>query len=126
MNPDQANNYGTLATYLRRECDTFLTIPGLNSLYFWTGKPPPAYIALGGEGLMASPGQQFAAVAALKDAQHPLIVLWESHWSSAVKLGQSRDGPLLRFIHEDCRQVGMVGPYLILAPCVQTNSLPTY
>jgi hypothetical protein len=121
--PFQANNYVMLTRHLARECDTFITIPGLNSLYFWTGKRPPTYIALCGEGLTASEGQQTRVVDGLKSAKQPLIVLWQSKWSSEARLRKDEEGPLLRFIHNECRQIDTIGPYLILAPNRQSNSL---
>ena len=36
--------YRTLTHFLETECDTFITIPGMESLHFWTGKRPPTYL----------------------------------------------------------------------------------
>ncbi len=40
--PDQVANLHALVDGLRERCETFLTLPGLNSLYLYTGEPPPA------------------------------------------------------------------------------------
>ena len=41
VEPELAADYRWMATQLRENCDTFISLPGLPSLYFWTGKPMP-------------------------------------------------------------------------------------
>jgi hypothetical protein len=42
--PPQAHTYERLAEILRNRCSTFLSIPGLNSLYLFSGAEPPTYL----------------------------------------------------------------------------------
>lgn len=113
--PSQTEPYQEVARYLETECDTFLTYPGMNSLYFWTGKRPPTDLMLNGEAVPLSPDLQARIVAALH-GKRALVVINEIQANRLTQGGTTDQGPLLRFIREECHEVARSGPFRILAP----------
>jgi len=110
----QAAGYRALARYLETECDTFFTVPGFNTLHFWSGKPPPTYFNVF-ERVCLNDREQSDVVAALRRAKRPLIVMNETRIASSDSaiLGQ---GPLADFIRDHCRPLTRVAGCRILAP----------
>jgi hypothetical protein len=64
----------SLVATLRENADTFLTYPGFNSLYFWTGKRPPTLDVLSHEVRLYSEERQAAMVEALLAYERPYVV----------------------------------------------------
>lgn len=114
LSPPVAECYRSLTEYLETECDTFLTCPGLNSLHFWTRKPPLTYFNVH-EVVLLSIKQQSEVIAALQRTERALVVV--SKRVPASTLGpDATSGPLERFIREDCIEVKRVGYFRILSP----------
>ena len=122
---ERAEAYRAMTHYLERECDTFFTVPGLTSLYFWTGKPLPEYCRVPGFGFLDDDRQQAAVLTALKQARRPLIVINEESLASVAGKGVIKkrplssvikDGPLRRYIAEEFQEAKRFRWVLILAP----------
>jgi hypothetical protein len=100
--------YQALAAYLETESDTFISIPGQNSLYFWTHKPPPTYFNIS-EVVMLSDFQQNCIVTALERARRPRIILY-----TAPRWYSTGNGPLRDLIELRCREIKRFGDFHIL------------
>lgn len=59
---------------VRERADTFLTVPGFNSLYFWTGKNPPTYDVVSEVIQFYSDQRQAAMIDALLQHPRPVVV----------------------------------------------------
>ncbi len=106
--PAQAQIYQGLTKYLQTQSDTFVTVPGLNSLYFWTGKKPPTYFNIS-EVVLLNDRQQAEVVSALRNARRPLIVVNKSFWWYSAG-----NGPLSTLIDGECREICRFGNVQVL------------
>jgi hypothetical protein len=107
--------YRELAQYLEAECDTFVTYPGINSLYFWTGKRPPTHLNSTGWGQL-SYQQQEQILAALWQARRPKLVV-----VAAATQGWRDDPPppirpLVQHVFGECREIKRIGRFIIFVP----------
>jgi hypothetical protein len=115
--PDgEARVFQDLVRYLDAECDTFVTFPGVNSLHFWAGRPPPSHFNTTGWMVLLSDDQQRQTVQALRRARRPLVVInvpGVSGWKRTLDF-ESR--PLVRHIREEYEEVARFGYFQVLAP----------
>ena len=110
--PEDVDVYRTLTHFLETECDTFITVPGMESLYFWTGKWPPTYLNAS-TALVMNRNQQTQVIAALGKARRPLIVLREA---GGIYSFTPDTGPLGTLISQQCREIERIGRFRILEP----------
>ena len=110
---DQVYKLRWLAERVRDDCDTFVTLPGFSSLYFWTGKTPPTSLNTGAWMRMLNDRQQAEVVRALDD--YPRVVAVRN-WAVAEIFLRDRElppGPLVRYI-DGLETDGERGGYEIL------------
>lgn len=103
-----------LTSYLEVHSDTFFSYPGVNSLYFWTGKRPPTWFNAGDWMVLLNDEQQKEILTALQRAEHPLVVVNEpgiKYWERGPS-GEQK--PLVRFIRDKCHEAHRIGAYHIL------------
>jgi hypothetical protein len=111
--PRERRIYQSLTDYLKKESDAFVTVPGLNSMYFWTGKAPPTYFTIA-ESAMLSDKEQEAIIKVLRQSRRPLIVVNLGSLNTMVGK-EVKDGPLSRFMRGECREVKRLDRFRILS-----------
>ena len=111
----QVKTFRDLTSTLEQHADTFFTIMGFNSLYFWTQIDPPTYFNGTVWPWMLSPAQQRAIVDVLAHHERAMVVV------NNVSLGYLWDrkkvdpnGPLGAFIAEEFEPFGTVANYEVL------------
>ena len=124
MDAETVSMYRELSAYLARQCDAFVTYPGINSLYLWTEQAPPTHINSTGWGQL-SHAQQASILSSLKNSSRPLLVVVEAALQSWGHPGPEAIKPLIRFVREDCRPIARLGRFLILQP-LTNDPLPPH
>ncbi len=112
--------YQWLTQNVRQHCDTFMGLPGLPSLYFWTGEDPPTRFNLSNWMYVLNDEQQLEVASAL--STHPngcvvyspdLVAFWNKGNRDLSRL------PLVRYMQDNFEMVsrtafGTPSPYYLL------------
>jgi hypothetical protein len=108
MDPGSAQMLRTLTQTLRDKSDTFLSVPGFSSLYFWTGEAPPTLDVIGHAIELYSEERQEAMLGALVEHPHPILVHFRG---LAVPFP-----PFEKRVSERFEPLMSIGPYQLLVP----------
>jgi len=108
VQPETAQQFEWLVATLQKErCNTFITMPGLGSLYLMSQKTPPTWMLGGGTETQQRIVDQVKDVPGLCAVRYPGL---EAFWSR----GRSVNWPLRAFIIKDFRSLDNYGAFEIL------------
>jgi hypothetical protein len=122
MDNETVKMYQALAHYLATESSTFVTYPGVNSLYLWANKRPPTQLNSTGWGQLTH-AQQREILDTLAKAEKPRLVVVEAMMQGWDAAAYDPIRPLARFVTEDCRPLRRMGRFIIFEP--RTNLVST-
>jgi hypothetical protein len=111
--PSRAATYESLIEAVRRRCATFVSNPGLASIYLMAQQEPPTYLNLSGWLFAFDDATQQRVVDTVRDVpglcaiRHPALAAF---WASGRAIPQR---PLVRFIADDFTAVETHGPFLL-------------
>jgi hypothetical protein len=106
--------YRFLLANLRDSRPSFLTVPGINSLYNWLEREPPTGFNVGMNFAFLSPEEQGAMVDVGRNCQPIAAVLNRKLIGFWTRGHFQPSGPLIDFVTKECRSVGRVKNYELL------------
>lgn len=108
--------YHWLATNLSQHSDTFLSNIGLNSLYFWSGKPTPSDVTLSTVVQLFSDADQEALMTALEGHPRSFFVYHEPLFGKFTRAERSGQSPrLIRDMRDAYEDRGAVDGFHLLS-----------
>lgn len=114
IDESSAATYRFLAENLRDCRPSFLTIPGLNSLYGWSEREGPTGFNATMNFALFSPAQQSAMVNVGRTCQPIAAVLNRQLLNFWIRGKFQPSGPLIDFVTKECRPVGRVKNYELM------------
>jgi hypothetical protein len=106
--------YRFLTANIKQPKRTFLTLPGMYSLYFWAEKSPSTGLNAEDWMAMLSDTQQREAVESVRNDENLWAVVWPKEAADLVGFQYLKDQPLVKFILSECHRVNAVGDVQLL------------
>jgi hypothetical protein len=114
LQAQDASDLRSLVQAIDRDCSEFITLPGMNSLYFWTGQKPPTSVRSEIWMITFDDTSQQSLVEQLQGMPHLCVVKNEQvieFWTHGAAVP---DRPLVRFINASFAADGTFGDYELL------------
>jgi hypothetical protein len=111
----RAENLRALTAGIEDNCDSFLTLPGLSSLYLYTGQQPPEEVSSSWMLILDDADQQ-AIVDRVSDSPRLCAVIKPDlldFWRVYAPHAQIPDRPLVQFIEDDFRPIHDYSGYVL-------------
>jgi hypothetical protein len=127
-----AEDYQWLVPHLRQNCDIFVSLPGIPSLNFWTGKPlpgrvnqPPGQLNCGQWMDMFTSAQQRAIVEDLSRSPN-VCAVYHPSGVDFFNTGKQdiRGWPLANYILTHFKTIGQSGDYQFMVPKDRQLTIP--
>jgi len=109
LTPDRASVYRALVESVRPASDAFLVTTGFNSLYGWTGVPPPSRVIIGNEIRVFTEDEQVDMVRSLLTHRRPMIVANRERAPAATT-------PFMRETARAFHPWRRIGPFTLFVP----------
>ena len=114
LGPGAAQEYGWLASTIRKRCDTFISMPGLGSLYLMSQETPPSWMIMGNWSFSLDAETQQRIVDQVKNVPRLCAVRYPQLESWYVGTRSIPNRPLRAFVLNDFRTVDSNGVFDIM------------
>lgn len=113
VSPDEATKYQVITAAIKANCKSFVTLPGMNSFYFWSQQEPPTDYNGTGWPTLFDDSHQERVIAGTRLIRGlcllenvPLAQLWGN--------GRIPSGPLVRYLNSGFVPIATFGDYQLL------------
>lgn len=123
LNRIAAATYKCLAENLRTSRPTFISVPGMNSLYGWAERPYPTGFNVGMNFALLTDAEQRRIVEVGRSCT-PIAVVRNNYllYNFWARDGFQPSGPLIDFVRNECRSVARIQGYDLM--CLKGAALP--
>jgi hypothetical protein len=111
--PEEAQVYRHVTAAIDRYCNAFLTLPGMNSFYFWTEQEPPTGSNATAWTTLFDDARQQRVIDETRDIPD-LCVLENESLALGWTAGSPPEGPLVEYLHSGFEPIATVGAYNLL------------
>jgi hypothetical protein len=114
VSPEDRELYGAVTAALNENCRAFLTLPGMNSFYPWTGQEPPTGLNATAWMFLFDDAEQQRVISEVSSTDR-LCVLRNRFLEASWGPPSAEEGPLISFMNgADFERVAMIGDYELL------------
>jgi hypothetical protein len=109
--PEQAMLYRKISEAINESCKSFITLPGLNSFYLWTGQDPPSHFNVGFWTALFDDRLQEQLVRNFENIDRLCLLknnALENFWAKGKV---PKDGPLVAFSENAFQPIAVFGDY---------------
>jgi len=114
LQAQQASDLRALVAAVDKDCSSFITLPGMNSFYLWTGQQPPTDVRSEIWMVTLDSSQQRALVGQLDSMSRLCVVRNQRLVDFWVQGRGVPDRPLISFIQQNFVSAGSYGDYELL------------
>ena len=111
---EEARQYQWLVAQARQRCATLITLPGLNSLYFWTGLEPATGLNTTAWPALLDGRQQQEIVDAIQSRRGVCVIEYPAGIRTYGRDAVVNQQPLMRFVRDEFRAVEERDGYRVL------------
>jgi len=113
LSPEWADLYRSVTAEINKYCRAFVTLPGLNSFYFWTRQEPPTGSNATAWTTLFDDARQRRVVVGTRRIPNLCLLEHEPQalgWSA----GRPLEGPLVRYLKRGFEPITTIGDYRLL------------
>lgn len=114
LSTEEVQLYRTVTSAIERNCDTFVSMPGFNSFYFWTRQNPPTGLNAGAWMTLFDDRTQQRIVDRLAEHESACVIYNPVVTEEWVQGRNIERGPLVRYIRGSFHTVQTIGDFELM------------